>query len=105
MRVLVIIIAVLFFAVSSLAQTTTGRLTGTVSGPDGVLPGATVTATDSNTGKEQTVTTGENGTFLFQQVEFGSYTVKVTASGFKTFVANEVKIDVGREYSLNPILE
>src|SRR5215203_4559635 len=82
------------------AQTTTGRLTGTVSGPDGVLPGATVTATDSNTGKEQTVTTGENGTFLFQQVEFGSYTVKVTASGFKTFVANEVKIDVGREYSL-----
>lgn len=87
------------------AQTTTGRLTGTVSGPDGALPGATVTATDSNTGKEQTVTTGENGSFLFQQVEFGTYTVKVTASGFKTFVANEVKIDVGREYSLNPVLE
>lgn len=105
MRVLVIIAAVLSFAVSSLAQTTTGRLAGTVSGPDGALPGATVTATDSNTNRELTVTTGDNGAFLFPQVEFGTYTVKVTAPGFKTFVANEVKIDVGREHTLNPVLE
>jgi hypothetical protein len=29
----------------------------------------------------------------------------VTSTGFKTFVANEVKIDVGREYNLTPLLE
>lgn len=32
-----------------LAQGTTGGLSGTVSGPDGVLPGATVVAIDNNT--------------------------------------------------------
>jgi Carboxypeptidase regulatory-like domain/TonB dependent receptor len=88
-----------------MAQTTTGRLTGTISGPDGVLPGATVVATDNKTGKEFTVIAGEEGNFLFPQLEFGAYTVKITASGFKTYIANDVKIDVGREYNLNPTLE
>lgn len=88
-----------------MAQTTTGRLSGTVSGPDGVLPGATIIATDAKTGKELTVTANGDGTYLFPQLEFGTYTVKVTASGFKTYVANEVKIDVGRDYTLSPTLE
>jgi hypothetical protein len=88
-----------------MAQTTAGRLTGTVSGPDGVLPGATVIATDSKTGRELTTISGEEGNFLFPQLEFGTYTVKITASGFKTYIANEVKIDVGRDYTLNPVLE
>jgi hypothetical protein len=70
-----------------------------------VLPGATVRVTDNATGKEQTVTTNESGNFTFPQLEAGTYTVNVTVSGFKTFVANELKIDVGREYSLNPALE
>jgi hypothetical protein len=96
---------VLVSAVCVMAQTTAGRLTGTVSGPDGVLPGATVTATDNKTGRELTIVAGDEGNFLFPQLEFGTYTVKVTATGFKTYIANEVKIDVGRDYTLNPILE
>ena len=87
------------------AQSTIGHLSGTVSGPDGVLPGATVTATDNKTGKEQTVTTNGEGFFNFPQLEFGTYTIRVSASGFKTLVANEQKIDVGREATLSPILE
>ena len=88
-----------------MAQTTSGRLAGVVSGPDGVLPGATVTVTDNGSGKELTVVTGGEGNYLFPQLEFGTYTVKITASGFKTYVANEVKVDVGREYTLSPTLE
>jgi hypothetical protein len=101
-------IAFLLAAVSVtgvLAQGTTGRLSGTVSGPDGALPGATVTATDNKTGKEVTTVTNNEGNFLFPQLEFGTYTVKVTANGFKQYVANEVKVDVGRDYTLNPMLE
>ena len=84
------------------AQGTTGSLSGIVSGPDGALPGATVVARDNGTGRETTVTANESGQFLFSQLEFGTYTIRVTAPGFKTLVANEQKIDVGREYSLNP---
>ncbi|NOT48362.1 MAG: carboxypeptidase regulatory-like domain-containing protein, partial [Acidobacteria bacterium] len=89
------------FALAAIAQTTTGRLTGTVSGPDGLLPNATVVARDNKTGKELTVNTKEDGAFLFSQLEFGAYTVTITSAGFKTFIANDVKIDVGRDYTLN----
>lgn len=92
-------------ALTAVAQTTTGRLAGTVSGPDGLLPNATVVARDNKTGKEVTVTTKEDGVFVFPQLEFGTYTVTITSAGFKTFVANEVKVDVGREHTLNPTME
>lgn len=87
------------------SQTTSGRLSGTVSTADGVVPGATVTATDNATGKEQTTTTNDSGEYVFPQLEFGTYTVKINATGFKTFVANDVKVDVGREYTLDRQLE
>jgi len=37
--------------------------------------------------------------------EFGTYTVKISAAGFKTFTANDVKIDAGREFPLTAQLE
>lgn len=87
------------------AQTTTGKIIGTVSAPDGVVPGATVVVADNQTNLERVVTTSSDGTFTVPQLEFGNYTVKVTATGFKTFTATDVKIDAGREYSLNALLE
>ncbi|QYO62591.1 carboxypeptidase-like regulatory domain-containing protein [Leptolyngbya sp. 7M] len=84
-----------------LAQGTTGGLSGTVSGPDGVLPGATVVAIDNNTRRETTTTTNSQGQYSFPQLEFGTYTIRVTATGFKTLVASDQKIDVGRDATLN----
>lgn len=94
-----------FFAVSMFAQSTVGRLIGTVSGPDGLLPGATVTVVDNQTGRELTATTNDQGSYRFEQLTFGTYTVRITVSGFKTFVANDVKIDANRDYTLNSTLE
>ena len=93
------------FITASLAQTPTGRLLGVVSGPDGVLPNATITVTFNSTGKVQTIVSDGDGAFSLAQLEPGNYTVNVTASGFKTFIANELKIDIGREYNLSPVLE
>ena len=73
--------------------------------PDGAIPGATVVVRDNQTGKEKTVTANDAGTFEVSQLEFGVYTVRITAAGYKTFVANDVKIDAGREYPLNARLE
>ena len=104
-RFLTAFLLVGFVTVFAFAQGTTGGLQGTVSGPDGALPGATVTVTDTKTGKELTSTTNEEGFFNFTQLEFGTYTVRITANGFKTLVANELKIDVGRVANLSPTLE
>src|ERR1044072_6213474 len=105
-RLLLASLALCLLAASAAAQSTsTGRLVGTVSATDGVVAGATVTVKDNKTGRERTAQTSEDGTFSVTQLEFGTYTVTITAGGFKTFTANEVKIDVGRDYSLNATLE
>ncbi|CAN5576212.1 hypothetical protein BH10ACI2_BH10ACI2_05000 [soil metagenome] len=90
---------------TSFAQSNAGRIVGTVSDASGVIGGATVLITDDQTKKERTVVTTGDGTFTVPQLEFGIYTVKVTSTGRKGYVAKDVKIDAGREYSLNITLD
>ena len=104
-KILVLILTLFLSATMNFAQDTTGRIIGTVAALDGAIPGATIVIKDNQTGREQTVTASDDGTFTVPQLEFGTYTVTITATGYKTFVANEVKIDVGREYPLNAKLE
>lgn len=104
-RLSLFIFTLCLFASSALAQSSpTGNLVGTVAGPDGVIPGATVTVIDEQTQRERVVVTNSEGAFRVPQLDVGEYTVRVTASGFSTFIATDVKIDVGRDYSLNPTL-
>ncbi|HUF03349.1 MAG TPA: TonB-dependent receptor [Aridibacter sp.] len=104
-RVIFATLTIGIFAVLAVAQTTTGSLTGNVSGPDGLLPGATVTIADNQTGREVTTTSNESGAYLFERIPFGVYTLRVSADGFKTYVANNVRVDANRQYTLNPTLE
>ena len=100
MKRLVAGISLAFFLASIvIAQTSTGRLTGTVSSGDGVLPGATVILTDTKTGKERSLTTNSEGGYNFALLDYGEYSVKVTSAGFKTAVTT-ITIQVAQEYSL-----
>jgi hypothetical protein len=96
---------VVAFASVSFAQSNTGNLTGTVSDPSGAIPGATLVVKDNQTGRERTLTTTGDGTFSLPQLEVGTYTITVTAAGHKTQTYNDVKIDIGRTYNLNAVLE
>jgi len=86
-------------------QAATGRLSGTVSGPDGLISNATVVVTDNQTKQSHTAATNAQGAFSFPQLAVGSYTVSFSAPGFKTLSATDVRIDVGKEYVLTPVLE
>ncbi len=99
------ILATAVLAVSIFAQTNTGRLVGTVSSPDGSLPGAIVTLTDTKSGKVRTAVTNEAGSFTFPQLEIGAYTAKVTNAGFKASTRTNIVINIGQEYSLAVTLE
>lgn len=106
MRRIFLAVFMLFACASfAFAQATAGRLLGTVSGPDGLVPGVTVTLTDNQTGRTRTTNTDGSGGYKFENVSFGTYTVKFSNSGFKTFTANSVIIETNREYSLSPKLE
>jgi len=104
-RIMLATFALLMLAAMALAQSTTGRLLGSVSSPDGLLPGATITITDTQTGRTQTTTANDSGAYRFERVPFGTYTVKVSNTGFKTYVGTNVKIDANKDYTLNPLLE
>lgn len=104
MRKIPAIIMIFLLATAAWAQTS-GKLLGTVSSIDGVIPGAQVVVRDNQTGRQVTIQTGGDGSFSIPQLEFGTYTVTITAPGFKTFSATDLKIDAGREYTLNPTLE
>ena len=94
-----------FSAVAVFAQLTTSTLSGTVSGPDGLIPGANVVVKDNNTGKEVTAVTNSEGGFKLPNLEVGVYTVTITATGFKTASINEVKVEVNKDFSLPIVLE
>lgn len=104
-KVITLMFVIGLAALTALGQSNTGRLVGSVSDASGVIPGATVVVTDQKTGRERTVVTSGDGTFSVPQLDAGSYTVKITAQGHKTFTASDVKIDVGRDYPLASLLE
>jgi hypothetical protein len=100
-KFLLVVITTILASAALFAQTPTGTLSGTVTSPEGaVVPGATVEIKFKQTGKVQTVTSGDDGGYKVTQLEPGLYSVTVKAPGFKTFVANDVKVDIGREYTL-----
>lgn len=100
-------LALCLFAALAFAQGgSTGRLVGTVTDPSGaVIPGATLTIKDNQTGRERTATASGEGSFDVSQLEFGTYTVTVTAPNYSTFTATELKIDANREYTLSATLQ
>jgi hypothetical protein len=61
----------------------TATLTGTVVDNVGVVPGATVTVTNTANAAERTVTSNEQGVFRIPSLAPGRYTVKVNMQGFK----------------------
>ena len=69
-------------------QGTTSRVTGTVVDEKGsVVPGAVVTLTNEATQASLTTETGSGGTYVFDQIQVGKYTVSVEKQGFKKAVS------------------
>jgi outer membrane receptor protein involved in Fe transport len=76
--------AVLFTAAAAAAQTVTGEIRGTVRDSSGaVLPGVTVTVTNTQTGLARTDTTSDTGTYVFPSLPIGGYTVSAELQGFR----------------------
>ena len=83
---------------------TKGTIGGTVTDATGAaVPGARVIVT-GQTG-ERNGTTSDSGVFRIENLEPGTYTVRVEQTGFKAAVANNVTVFVGRESTLNLKLE
>src|SRR5213080_1455248 len=101
-RLVLAIVVVLSLAVGMNAQTFRGAINGTVTDPSGgVVPNATVKATESATGIDHSTVTTSEGQFAFQDIPLGFYKVTVTASGFPVYTVDKVEVVAGTIYTLN----
>jgi len=74
-----------------------GSISGTVQDPTGaVVPGAQVVLKDEGTGlKKETISDAQGG-FLFPDLNYGSYEITVTMTGFQTTVLNKIVVEASK---------
>src|SRR5437867_6132039 len=91
---------------TTFSQTSNATLGGTVSDASGALiPGVTVTATNSGTGIVTTVVSNEAGAYQFASLQTGTYTVTAELPGFQTQARNGVALGVSQQVRLNFTLQ
>lgn len=88
------------------AQGTTSRITGIVQDKNGgAVPAATVTITNDGTGASLTAQTSDSGTYTFDLLQVGSYTLLIEKAGFKKFQSAHNKLNVNEPLAINATLE
>jgi hypothetical protein len=100
---LVSLIVLLFLPAATWAQgETTSAILGEIrDSSDAVVPGASVTITNRETGLKRTSITDGAGRFNFPQLQPGTYTVQVSAPGFEPQKAGFVSSSLGQKQTVN----
>ena len=87
-------------------QGTTSRVIGTVVDPSGAaISGAAVQLTNEGTNTSFNTATAANGAYFFEAVQSGSYTVTVSANGFRKFTSHNNRVTIGQPATINATLE
>ncbi len=81
-----------------------GMFTGTVGDNDGVVPGATVTATDPATGLIRSIQSNEQGIFRLLSLPPGRYSLRVEMEGFKQITLSDVLLLSGETRDLGKLM-
>ena len=96
----------MLFAPAMFGQTFKATVVGQITDSTGaVVPNATVTIIQDATNQSQTVTTGEDGNYVINQLDPGTYTLKVEGANFKTAVKTDLVLETSQSARLNISLE
>jgi hypothetical protein len=82
-------------------ETTSAILGEVKDSTDAVVPGATVTIRNRETGLKRSAVTDGAGRFNFPQLQPGTYMVQVSAQGFESQQADEVSSGLGQKQTVN----
>jgi hypothetical protein len=100
-RCFAVSVLLLLLAVAARAQVGSGQVTGIVrDGHGGVLPGATVTATNSGTGATRSTISSSAGLYALGGLRPGDYRIDVTLSGFRS-ARDAVRLETGTTRQLD----
>ena len=88
------------------AQIETGSITGTVKDTSGaVMRGIQITLTGVATGVSQTAKSTSTGTYVFDAVNPGQYTLRATAGGFKESLTEGLTVNVQQTLTVDITLQ
>jgi Carboxypeptidase regulatory-like domain len=97
-------VIVLLAAASAWAQAT-AQLNGRVTDESGaVLPGVTVTATQTDTTFTRSVVTDATGNYVITNLPTGPYRLEIALQGFRTYVQTGLVLQVGASPTINAAL-
>src|SRR6188508_232148 len=96
---------ILLLTASAAWAQATAQLSGTVRDESGaVLPGVTVTATQTETGLVRTAVTEGTGDYLLTNLPIGPYRLEVALQGFRTYVQTGIVLQVGATPTVDAVL-
>jgi hypothetical protein len=96
----------LLLATSLFGQSDRGTITGTVTDPaNAVIAGANIEAKNNETGAIFHTTSTDTGNYTVAQVPVGMYSLTVSSTGFKTFVRENIGVQVAQTIRLDVKLE
>jgi outer membrane receptor protein involved in Fe transport len=88
------------------AQSTYGVILGNVVDPTGAaIRGASVKITQTSQNVSRETATGDDGSYEFQNIDAGPYTVTVSAPGFKTYTATGLNLIARTRLRVDAMLE
>ena len=106
MRAIVVVLISLFvlsvFTAPALGQSSFARVSGTIQDDSNALiPGVSVTATNTGTGVVTTIVSNEGGTYNFPSLLPGVYRLSATLPGFQTQTYTDVQLGNAQQVRLN----
>jgi hypothetical protein len=105
-RLLTLCVTILAMCSVAIGQGTTSRISGVVTDTSGaVVANATVTAINEGTAAVFTTKSSTAGTYAFDLLQVGRYTIKAEGQGFKQYVSTGNVLAIGIPTSVNPRLE
>lgn len=98
--------ALLLLFASNLSAQSSASLRGVVRDMTGaVVPGATLTLTNTSTGAERSLIADAEGNYAFPQIAPGPYQIKATAPGFNEVIVNDLRLLVNQPATVNLTFE
>src|SRR5215813_9292834 len=94
------------FGARGFGQTGNGSLTGIVEDPSkALIPGVTITASNTETGVTTTAVTNETGAYNFPSLLPGIYTLTAELPGFRTVTYTNIQLGTSETKRFNFVME
>lgn len=99
-------LAIGLLAVTANAQALYGSVVGNVTDPQGaVLPGVTITITNTGTGLKVDAITDETGSYVFRNLPPGTYDMSLSLKGFKEMRQSSIIVTAGNPKRVDVALQ